>query len=107
MSFKSVAAKDVILRLIGVVTIAALVAVGVINEFLVHAQSPKTAAKPTTPSQVRPPDESAGLDGIVQTLISAFDHADIVALGEAHGRCGRSPGTTARNCWTVQSAVGC
>jgi hypothetical protein len=32
------------------------------------------------------PDEAAGLDGIVQTLISAFDHVDIVALGEWHGR---------------------
>jgi hypothetical protein len=32
------------------------------------------------------PDESAGIDAIVRTLISAFDHADIVALGEAHGR---------------------
>jgi hypothetical protein len=87
MSFKSVAAKNVTVRTIGWVTVAGalLVAVGVTNEFLVHAQSPKTAAKPTTPSQVRPPDESAGLDGIVQTLISAFDHADIVALGEAHG----------------------
>jgi hypothetical protein len=32
------------------------------------------------------PDEAAGLDAIVRTLISAFDQADIVALGEAHGR---------------------
>lgn len=32
------------------------------------------------------PDEAAGLDGIARTLISAFDHADIVALGEAHKR---------------------
>lgn len=31
------------------------------------------------------PDETAGLDKIVQTLISAFDHVDIVALGENHG----------------------
>ena len=35
---------------------------------------------------VRLPDESAGIDGIARTLISAFDHVDIVALGEAHGR---------------------
>jgi Haem-binding uptake, Tiki superfamily, ChaN len=35
---------------------------------------------------VRLPDESAGIDGIARTLISAFDQADIVALGEAHGR---------------------
>jgi hypothetical protein len=38
------------------------------------------------PSNLRLPDESAGIDGIVHTLISAFDQMDIVALGEAHGR---------------------
>jgi hypothetical protein len=36
------------------------------------------------PPKVRLPDEAAGLDGIARTLISAFDQADIVALGEAH-----------------------
>lgn len=36
-------------------------------------------------SEVRLPDETAGLDNIVQTLVSAFDHVDIVALGEDHG----------------------
>ena len=36
--------------------------------------------------KMRLPDEAAGLDGIVRTLISAFDQADIVALGEWHGR---------------------
>src|SRR5262252_4066865 len=30
------------------------------------------------------PDETAGLDRIVQTLVSAFDHVDIVALGDNH-----------------------
>ena len=30
------------------------------------------------------PDETAGLEKIVQALISAFDHADVVALGESH-----------------------
>jgi uncharacterized iron-regulated protein len=30
------------------------------------------------------PDEAAGLDRIVQTLVLAFDHVDIVALGENH-----------------------
>lgn len=30
------------------------------------------------------PDETAGFDRIVQTLVSAFDHIDIVALGEDH-----------------------
>jgi uncharacterized iron-regulated protein len=34
--------------------------------------------------QVLLPDETAGLDRIVQTLVSAFDRADIVALGENH-----------------------
>src|SRR5664279_4035611 len=31
------------------------------------------------------PEESAGIDSIARTLISIFDHADIVALGESHG----------------------
>jgi uncharacterized iron-regulated protein len=30
------------------------------------------------------PDETAGFDRIAQTLVSAFDHVDIVALGENH-----------------------
>jgi Haem-binding uptake, Tiki superfamily, ChaN len=38
------------------------------------------------PPKVRLPDEAAGLDGIARTLISAFDQADIVGLGEAHMR---------------------
>jgi len=38
------------------------------------------------PQNLRLPDESAGIDGIAQTLISVFDQADIVALGEAHQR---------------------
>lgn len=36
--------------------------------------------------KVHLPDEAAGLDRIATTLISAFDQADIVALGEAHAR---------------------
>src|SRR5262249_8504612 len=36
-------------------------------------------------SKVRLPEESTGIDGIAQTLISVFDQADIVALGEDHG----------------------
>src|ERR1700730_16258658 len=53
-----------------------------------HPVSPLPAQAP----QVAPrssggrPDEAAGIDGIVRTLISVFDQADIVALGEAHGR---------------------
>jgi hypothetical protein len=49
---------------------------------LLHAQSPPIAA----PSKVRLPDESTGIDGIAQTLVSAFNQVDIVALGEAHQR---------------------
>ncbi len=37
-------------------------------------------------SKVRLPQEAAGLEGIATALISAFDQADIVALGEAHKR---------------------
>src|ERR1700716_4190687 len=84
MSFRSVVAKSVSVRMAGVMIVAgaALVLVGLTNESFVRAQSPKSAA----PSKVRLPDESAGLDGIVRTLIAAFDQADIVALGEWHGR---------------------
>jgi hypothetical protein len=32
------------------------------------------------------PDETAGFDRIVQTLVSAFDDVDIVALGDSHWR---------------------
>jgi len=35
---------------------------------------------------LRLPNESVGVNGIVRTLISAFDQVDIVALGEAHQR---------------------
>lgn len=38
------------------------------------------------PPHLRLPDQAAGIDAIVTTLIAAFDHANIVALGEAHGR---------------------
>jgi hypothetical protein len=36
------------------------------------------------PSKLVLPDEIVGYDRIVQTLVSAFDHVDIVALGENH-----------------------
>src|ERR1043166_1614784 len=36
------------------------------------------------PPQVRLPDESTEIDGITRTLISVFDQADIIALGETH-----------------------
>src|SRR5262249_18122299 len=38
------------------------------------------------PPKIRLPDESTGIDAIARTLVSAFDQADIVALGEAHKR---------------------
>ena len=81
MSFRSVAAKNVILRIAGVTTVAAaaLVTLSVTNESLIRAQSPQSA-----PPKVRLPDESTGIDGIARILISAFDQFDIVALGETH-----------------------
>jgi hypothetical protein len=77
-----------ILRMVGVITVAgaAVVTVGAINNSFIHAQSPRTTATPAAPPRVRIPDESAGIQRIAQTLISAFDQVDIVALGEAHGR---------------------
>ena len=52
------------------------------NESPLRARQPQSAGRPN----LRVPDEAAGIEGIVQALISAFDKADIVALGEAHGR---------------------
>jgi hypothetical protein len=49
---------------------------------LLRAQSSGTAARPI----MHLPEESAGIDAIVRTLIAAFDRVDIVALGEAHER---------------------
>lgn len=78
MSFRSAAAKKVVLRMIAVIIVAG---VTLTNESSVWAQSPQTAARPN----VRLPDEAAGIEAIVQTLVSAFDQADIVGLGEDHG----------------------
>ena len=36
--------------------------------------------------RLRLPNETVGADRIVKTLVSAFDHADIVALGDDHWR---------------------
>src|ERR1044071_2330010 len=84
MSFRSPVAKKAVLRIVGAITVAwaAVVIVGLTSDSLIHAQMPKTTAR----SSFRLPDEVAGIDGIVRTLISVFDQADIVALGEAHGR---------------------
>jgi Haem-binding uptake, Tiki superfamily, ChaN len=84
MSFKSVAAKGAVLRIIGVMTVAAaaLVSLSVSSEPMPRAQSPQRAAPP----KVRLPDEAAGIDGIVGALISVYDQFDVVALGESHER---------------------
>ena len=84
----SEAARNVILRMMGVMAVAGavMVAVGVIKASSVRAQSPGTVATPAAPSRVRLPDEASGIDGIAQALITAFDQVDIVALGDAHGR---------------------
>ena len=82
MSFRSVAAKHLGLRMAGLMTVGALVLVSLTNESFIRAQSPRSAA----PLNLRLPDETAGVDAIARTLVSAFDQVDIVALGEAHGR---------------------
>jgi hypothetical protein len=84
MSFRSVIAKNLVRRMVGVMSVAgvALVTVSLANESLIRAQSPRSAAPP----HWRLPDESTGVDGIAQTLISLFDQADVVTLGEWHGR---------------------
>jgi len=61
---------------------AGIVILGLTAESLLRAQPPQIAIR----ANIHLPDESVGNDGIVQTLISVFDQADIVALGEAHGR---------------------
>jgi hypothetical protein len=63
-------------------TVAVAALVTFTNGSLIRAQSPRSGAPP----KVRLPDESAGIDGIARTLVSAFDQADMVTLGEAHQR---------------------
>ena len=84
MSFKSVAAKSAVLRIVGVITVAAaaLVSVSVSSEPVIRAQSAQRAAPP----KVRLPDEAAGINAIVGALISVYDQFDVVALGEMHER---------------------
>jgi hypothetical protein len=71
MSFRSITARNLVLRMAGLMTVAgaALVFVSLTNESLIRAQSPRSAAPPN----LRLPDETAGVDAIVRTLISAFD----------------------------------
>lgn len=52
----------------------------------INSCSPVSPPQSAAPSNLRLPDEVAGLDAIARTLISTFDQVDIVALGEAHGR---------------------
>ena len=82
MSFRSVAAKNLALRLIGVITFAAtpLITTGLPN--VIRAPASQIPAPP----KVSLPDESTGIDGIARALVAAFDQADVVALGEAHRR---------------------
>lgn len=84
MSFRSIITKDVMLRMVGVMTVvgATFFTFSLTNESFIRAQSPQI----TAPSNLLLPDESIGIDGIARTLISVFDQADVVALGEAHQR---------------------
>ncbi len=84
MSFRSVAERNVVLRMAVVMTLAGaiLVSVSLTNKFPTQAQSPRSAALAT----FHLPNEAAGFSEIVQTLLSVFDQTDVVALGEAHRR---------------------
>jgi hypothetical protein len=75
---------DLRLRVPGTIMMAfvAIVAGTMTMATFLYAQSSSTWVAP----RVSMPDESVGIDGIVQTLIFMFDQADVVALGEAHGR---------------------
>src|SRR5262245_14696054 len=83
MSFRSVAAKNMVLRMVVVMTVAgAALIVSLTNGSFLLAQPPQSARRPN----LRLPDEAAGIDAIARALIAAFDQVDIVALGEAHLR---------------------
>ena len=84
MSFNSHAATSVVLRIVGMMTVAAaaLVSAGLTSEPVIRAQSAQRAA----PTKVRLPDEAVGISGIVEALVSAYDWFDVVALGEMHDR---------------------
>jgi hypothetical protein len=72
------------LQIVGVMTVAAtaLASARVTMAPVLHAQAAQRTAAPN----VRLPDESAGIDGIVAALISVYDQFDVVALGESHAR---------------------
>jgi hypothetical protein len=71
------------MRLARIVTVAgaALVAAG-----LLRAAAVNTQASQNPPTKVYLPDDAVGLDAIAGALIDAYDQADVVALGEWHGR---------------------
>ena len=69
MSFRSVAAKKMVPRMVGLMIVSTLITISLTNQSLVRAQSPQIAARPN----LRLPDEAAGLDGIAGALIAAFD----------------------------------
>jgi len=84
MSDRSVAVKTRILRIVGVMAVPAvtLTSAGVTSECAVRAQSAQRAAT----SKVRLPDEAAGINRIVEALLSVYDEFDVIALGEIHDR---------------------
>jgi hypothetical protein len=84
MAFKSVHTKSKLLKMTGlaIIAVVGVVAVRAATDSSLSAQSPKRWVEP----KVSIPDESVGINEVVRTLISAFDRADVVALGEAHGR---------------------
>ena len=71
------------MRFTGVVTIAGVVlgAAGMATLSAVQARGSQSA-----PTTVYVPREAVGLDAIAGALIAAYDHADVVTLGEWHGR---------------------
>ncbi len=64
--------------------VGAMIVFGLTNTSLLPAPLPQTAARPS----FRLPDEAPGIDGIVRALISVFEQADVVGLGEAHAQRG-------------------
>jgi hypothetical protein len=83
MSFRLFAATNLVLRTPGTMIITcAFITASLVDGPLIRAQKPDISAS----QNVRVPEESTGIDAIAQSLISVFGQADIVALGEAHGR---------------------
>ena len=81
MSFGSVVLEKFLRRSLAAAW-AGMVLFGMTTNLVVSAQSLPTES--TVKATL--PDEAVGIDGIVKALISAYDQADIVALGEAHAR---------------------